>query len=134
MRFPWDEDDPQVRGRIQANLAVLFFDIVASGRRRDPLTIDLVKDWHQLMLGGVPLPQPEVAGGFRGSGPQEGRLRTYRVTVDGILQAVPPRAGPIQDEHLRASHAREDYGPRSVDPCKGPSRRARRAGARAVRL
>jgi hypothetical protein len=90
MRFPWDEDDSQVRGRIQANLAVLFPDIVASGRRRDPLTIDLVKDWHQLMLGGIPLAQPEVAGGLRGSGPQEGRLRTCRVTVDGILQAVPP--------------------------------------------
>jgi Fic family protein len=91
MRFPWDEDDPQVRTRIHTNLAVLFPDIVASGRRRDPLTIDLVKDWHQLMLDGIPLAQPEVAGGFRGSGPQEGRLRTYRVTVDGILQAVPPR-------------------------------------------
>jgi hypothetical protein len=90
MRFPWEEDDPKVRSRIHANLAVLLPDIVASGRRRDPVTIDLVRDWHQLMLDGVPLPEPEVAGGFRGSGPQQGRLRTYRVTVDGILQAVPP--------------------------------------------
>jgi hypothetical protein len=91
MRFPWDEDDPQVRSRIYANLAALLPDIVASGRRRDPATIDLVKDWHQHMVDGVPLAEPEVAGGFRGSGPQESHLRIYRVTVDGILQAVPPR-------------------------------------------
>ena len=90
MRFPWDEDDPKVRNRIHANLAALRPDIVASGRRRDPVTLDLVKDWHQYMLNGVPLAEPEVAGGFRGSGLQEGQLRTYRVTVDGILEVVPP--------------------------------------------
>jgi len=43
MRFPWDEDDPKVRSRIHANLAVLLPDIVASGRRRDPVTIDLMQ-------------------------------------------------------------------------------------------
>ncbi len=64
--------------------------IPAGWRRRDPVTIDLVKDWHQLMLDGVHLGEPEVAGGFRGSGPREGRLKSHRVTVDGILQAVPP--------------------------------------------
>jgi hypothetical protein len=90
MGFPWDEDDPQVRSRIHANLAALRPDIVASGRRRDPVAIDLVKDWHRHTLNGVALAEPEVAGGFRGSGPQQGQLRTYRVTVDGILQAVPP--------------------------------------------
>lgn len=91
MRFPWDEDDPQVRSRIQANLAALLPDVVASGRRRDPVAIDLVKGWHHCMLDGILLVEPEVAGGFRGSGTQAGRLRTYRVTVDGVLQAVPPR-------------------------------------------
>jgi len=90
MPFPWDEDDPQVRTRIHANLAAFLPEIVASGRRRDPATIDLVKDWHQRMVDGVPLAEPEVAGGLRGSGPQGSRLRTHRVTVDGILEAVPP--------------------------------------------
>jgi fido (protein-threonine AMPylation protein) len=90
MRFPWDEDDPQVRGRIHANLAALRPDIVASGRRRDPVTIDIVKDWHRQMLDGIPLAEPEVAGGFRGSGPPGSHLRTRRVTVDGVLEAVRP--------------------------------------------
>jgi hypothetical protein len=90
MPFPWDEDDPQVRSRIHANLDALRPDIVAGGRRRDPFTLDLVKDWHQRMLDWVPVAEPEVAGGFRGSGSQKGRLRTYRVTVDGILEAVRP--------------------------------------------
>jgi fido (protein-threonine AMPylation protein) len=90
MPFPWDEDDPQVRSQVHINLDALRFDIVASGRCRDPFTLDIVKDWHRRMLDRVPVPQPEVAGGFRGSGPQDGRLRTYRVTVDGILEAVRP--------------------------------------------
>jgi fido (protein-threonine AMPylation protein) len=90
MRFPWDEDDRQVRDRIHSNLAALLPDIVASGRRRDPVTLDLVKSWHHHMLEGVSLAEPDVAGGFRGGGSQKGRLRTYRVTVDGILEAVRP--------------------------------------------
>jgi Fic/DOC family len=91
MPFPWDEDDPQVRSRIHANLAALLPDIVASGHRRDPVALDLARGWHQRMVDGIALAAPEVAGGFRGSGPQGSRLRTHRVTVDGILQAVPPR-------------------------------------------
>jgi fido (protein-threonine AMPylation protein) len=90
MPFPWDEDDPQVRSQIHTNLDALRLDIVASGRRRDLFTLDVLRDWHRRMLDRVPLFQPEVAGGFRGSGPQDSRLRTYRVTVDGILEAVRP--------------------------------------------
>jgi fido (protein-threonine AMPylation protein) len=90
MPFPWDEDDLQVRSQIHINLDALRLDIVASGRRRDPFTLDVLKDWHRRMLDQVPVSQPEVAGGFRGSGPQAGRLRSYRVTVDGILEAVRP--------------------------------------------
>lgn len=70
MRFPWDDDDPNVRARIQANLAGLLPDILASGRRRDPFSLDLAQDWHRRMLEDVQVAQPEVAGGFRGSGPQ----------------------------------------------------------------
>src|SRR6266540_7427219 len=90
MPFPWDEDDPKVRTRIHANLAALLPEIVASGHRRDPVAINLVKDWHQRMVDGVPLAEPDVAGRFRGSGPQGSRLRTHRVTVDKIREAVPP--------------------------------------------
>jgi hypothetical protein len=133
MRFPWDEDDSRVRSRIHTNLAVLCPDIVASGRRRDPLTIDLVKDWHQLMLGGVPLARPEVAGGFRGSGPQEGRLRTYRVTVDGVLQAAPPgqvrSKMSIFERRLHEKIAALD----PLIPAKAPPEQPE-AGARAVHL
>jgi hypothetical protein len=91
MPFPWDEDNPQVRNRIMDNLAKLLPDVVASGRRRDEPTVDLVRDWHRRMLDGVPLAEPEAAGGFRGSGPQGGRLRTYRVTVDQVEAVRPGR-------------------------------------------
>jgi hypothetical protein len=91
MPFPWDEDNPQVRNRILDNLAVLLPDVVASGRRRDPPTVDLVQDWHRRMLDGVPLVEPAVAGGFRGSGPQGGRLKTYRVAVDQVEAVRPGR-------------------------------------------
>jgi hypothetical protein len=91
MPFPWDEDDPQVRNRIMDNLATLLPDVVASGRRRDPPAVDLVSHWHRCMLDGVPLAERKVAGGFRGSGPQGGRLKTYRVTVDQVEAVRPGR-------------------------------------------
>lgn len=91
MEFPWDEDNPQVRNRIMDNLAVLLPDVVASGRRRDPPTVDLFKDWHRRMLDGVPLVEPAVAGGFRGSGPQGGRLKTCWVAVDQVEAVRPGR-------------------------------------------
>ena len=91
MPFPWDEDNPQVRNRIMDNLAVLLPDVVASGRRRDPPTVDLIQDWHRRMLDGVPLAEPDVAGGLRGSGPRGGRLRTYRVAVDQVEAVRPGR-------------------------------------------
>jgi hypothetical protein len=91
MPFPWDEDNPQVRNRIMDNLAALLPDVVASSRRRHPPTVDLVKDWHRRMLHGVPLAEPNVAGGFRGSGPPGGRLKTYRVTVDQVEAVRPGR-------------------------------------------
>jgi hypothetical protein len=91
MEFPWDEDSPQVRNRIMVNLAVLLPDVVASGRRRDQPTVDLFKDWHRRMLDGVPLAEPAVAGGFRGSGPQGGRLKTYWVAVDQVEAVRPGR-------------------------------------------
>jgi hypothetical protein len=55
MPFPWDEDTPQVRDRIMDNLTGLLPDVIASGRRRDEPTVDLVTDWHRRMLDGVPL-------------------------------------------------------------------------------
>ena len=55
MPFPWDEDNPQVRNRIMDNLAVLLPDVVASGRRRDQPSMDLVGDWHRRMLDASPL-------------------------------------------------------------------------------
>jgi hypothetical protein len=91
MPFPWDEDNPQVRNRIMDNLAVLLPDVVASGRRRDQPSMDLVRDWHRRMLDGVPLVEPAVAGGFRGSGPQGGELKTYRVAVDQVEAVRPGR-------------------------------------------
>jgi hypothetical protein len=95
MPFPWDEDNPQVRNRIMDNLAVLLPDVVSSGRRRDPPTVDLIQDWHRRMLDGVPLAEPDVAGGLRGSGPRGGRLRTYRVAVD---QGEAVRPGRVRSE------------------------------------
>jgi hypothetical protein len=91
MPFPWDEDNPQVRDRIMDNLALLLPDVVASGRRRDPPTVDLLQDWHRRMLDGVSLAEPAVAGGLRGSGPQGGRLRRYRVAVDQVEAVRPGR-------------------------------------------
>jgi Fic/DOC family len=91
MPFPWDEDNPQVRNRIMDNLAVLLPDVVASGRRRDHPSLDQVRDWHRRMLNGVPLAEPAVAGGFRGSGPQGGQLKTYRVAVDQVEAVRPGR-------------------------------------------
>src|SRR5687768_4577191 len=91
MPFPWDEDNPQVRNRIMDNLAVLLSDVVASGRRRDQPSMDLVRDWHRRMLDRVPLVEPAVAGGFRGSGPQGGELKTYRVAVDQVEAVRPGR-------------------------------------------
>jgi Fic/DOC family len=91
MPFPWDEDTPQVRNRIMDNLAVLLPDVIASGRRRDQPSVDLVRDWHRRMLDGVPLVEPAVAGGFRGSGPQDGRLMTYQVAVDQVEAVRPAR-------------------------------------------
>jgi Fic/DOC family len=91
MPFPWDEDNPQVRNRIMDNLAVLLLEVVASGRRRDQPSVELVKDWHQRMLDRVPLVEPAVAGGFRGTGPQRGRLKTYRVVVDQVEAVRPGR-------------------------------------------
>jgi Fic/DOC family len=91
MPFPWDEDTPQVRNRIMDNLAGLLPDVIASGRRRDEPTVDLVTDWHRRMLDGVALAEPEVVGGFRGSGPDGGRLKRYRVTVDQVEAVRPGR-------------------------------------------
>jgi fido (protein-threonine AMPylation protein) len=91
VRFPWDEDDPRVRSRIRNNLVALRDDVLASGRRRDVgATVELMQDWHRRMLRDVPIAQSEVAGGFRGSGPTGSPLRTYRVTVDQVLEAVRP--------------------------------------------
>jgi hypothetical protein len=91
MPFPWDEANPQVRHRIMDNLAVLLPEVVASGRRRDQPTVDLIQDWHRRMLDGIPLAEPAVAGGFRGSGPQGGQLKKYRVTVDQVEAVRPGR-------------------------------------------
>jgi hypothetical protein len=98
MPFPWDEDNPQVRNRIMDNLTLLLPEVVASGRRRDPPTVDLVRDWHRRMLDGVSLGEPEVAGSFRGSGPEGGVLRTYSVEVDQV-EAVRP--GRVRSEMSR---------------------------------
>jgi len=67
MPFPWDEDTPQVRNRIMDNLAGLLPDVIASGRRRDEPTVDLVTDWHRRMLDGVPLAEPEVSADSEGA-------------------------------------------------------------------
>ena len=112
MEFPWDEDSPQVRNRIMDNLAVLLPDVVASGRRRDQPTVDLFKDWHRRMLDGVPLAEPEVVGGFRGSGPHGGRLKRYRVTVDQV-EAVRP--GRVRSE-MSLFGRRMDEKTAALDP------------------
>jgi hypothetical protein len=91
MPFPWDEDNPQVRNQIMDNLAFLLPEVVASGRRRDQPSVDLVRDWHRCMLDRVPLVEPAVAGGFRGSGPQGGELKTYQVAVDQVEAVRPGR-------------------------------------------
>jgi Fic family protein len=90
MPFPWDEDDPQVLNRIMDNLATLREEILASGRRRDPLAQDLIKTWHRSMLKEVPVKEPAAAGGFRGSGPRGSVLSTADVAVGG-LAGVPYR-------------------------------------------
>jgi hypothetical protein len=112
MPFPWDEDDPEVRNRIMDNMALLLPEVVTSGRRRDPPTVDLIQDWHRRMLDGVPVAEPAVAGGFRGSGPQGGRLRTYRVVVDRV-EAVRP--GRVRSEmSLFGRHMEEQVA--ALDP------------------
>jgi len=120
MAFPWDEDDPSVRSQIQRNLPDLRSDIVTSGRRRDPFTLDLLTGWHRRMLDQVPLAEPEVAGGFRGSGPQGSLLRTHRVTANGILEAVRPSAIRTQMRNFEHSliHQIELLDP--LIPAKAP--------------
>ncbi len=70
-----------VKSQIQTNLDRLLPDIRTSGERRDPVSLNLVKDWHTRMLDGIPVAEPAVAGGFRGSGPPRGTLRTCSVIV-----------------------------------------------------
>jgi hypothetical protein len=83
------------------NLALLLPEVVASGRRRDQPSADLVRDWHRRMLDCVPLVEPAVAGGLRGSGPQSGQLKIYRVEVEQV-EAVRP--GRVRYEMSRFGH------------------------------
>jgi Fic family protein len=85
VRYPWDESDPTVKQLIDRNLAKLLPDVFASGRRRDPVSLRLVREWHRRTLKGVPLNERNVAGVFRGGGSAKYRLRRYNVIIGGSL-------------------------------------------------
>ncbi len=100
MAFLWDEDDPSVRSQIQRNLTALSTDIVASGRRRDPFTLNLLAGWHRRMLDQAPLAEPGVAGGFRGSGPPGSRGFEHNLIrqIDILDPLIPAKTPPDHRE------------------------------------
>lgn len=101
--FPWADDDPVVKEQIRLNLTQVLSEIRASGKRRDSVSLELARDWHERMLDYIPLAESGVAGGFRGSGPLHTELRRCSVIVGRtLLPGVPPEQ--VDSETRRFAH------------------------------
>jgi hypothetical protein len=74
----WDEDSPQLRANLNAALSLVEDSAL---QRRAPSLVE-VKDWHRKSMEGLTVPDPSVAGNFRGAGGQP-YLQNYNVTVGG---------------------------------------------------
>jgi fido (protein-threonine AMPylation protein) len=105
--YPWDEDDPAIRQRIEANLSSLLSDVLASALNRESYRVDLAREWHKRTLKGIPVHEADVVGNFRGEGRPESKLRTYQNQVrsrgGGFLLTTSP--GQVT-EQLAALEAR----------------------------
>lgn len=58
----WDADS----ARLSKNLAVVLSRAGRHAARRDPVTLELLKEWHARTMQGLRLPDPNCAGHFRG--------------------------------------------------------------------
>lgn len=66
MTVGWDDRDPAVRQSLDDQLLnVVVPESVRSALAREPLTLDLVKEWHRRMTAIVSVAPPEAAGRFR---------------------------------------------------------------------
>jgi fido (protein-threonine AMPylation protein) len=87
--FPWDENDHRVIARIAANTTTLLPAVLASARRREDFSLDLLRRWHKDLLAGVPTAEPGLAGMFRGEGGPGSKLATYAVSVNSYPGTLP---------------------------------------------
>lgn len=91
--FPWDSQLPANQTQIQTNFDALKPRVVEAALDGVRPTVDAVRTWHRRSLWGVRLAEPQVAGGFRGEGAPNSRLRTCQNGVRtpvGVIPGAPP--------------------------------------------
>jgi hypothetical protein len=79
--YPWDEDDPSVDNRIQANSLVALGNAYKSAQAQESLSLELACAWHTTLLAGVRLAEPDVRGHFRGHDCYASTLASSDVSV-----------------------------------------------------
>ena len=77
----WDENSPQLKD----NLTTLLTGVREDARRRAPLSLSRIKQWHRIMMQGLDVPNPHYVGAFRG----EQNIEHVQVFI-GKHQGTPP--------------------------------------------
>lgn len=89
----WNDDPPDSRPRIIANISSLGPDIEAAAARRDPPSVDAAREWHRRIYAGLELPVAYYAGEVRDSDRLFPALDGYEVrvgTARGVASAQVP--------------------------------------------
>lgn len=81
---PWNDDDPTDAALIATNALALVQQIHANSPARDPLTLEVLQEWHGRLFAGCTVPIAGYVGHFRGDSDVL-ELLDYEVQVGGVL-------------------------------------------------
>ena len=95
MPKPWNDDPPESRQQIEANILALGPQFRADTESRPAPTVAMAQEWHRALYAGVKLPEPYYAGEIRDSDPQFPELYGYEVRVGSAL-GVPSQDVPAE--------------------------------------
>ena len=89
----WEANSPV----LNQNLASLLRRVRAEARRRDKLSLNSARDWHQGIMHGLAVPNPAMVGGFRG----EAGLHDMEVRIGRHRGVAPADVAQTLSEYER---------------------------------